>query len=320
MEIKDTSKKEILSRIAPTPSGYLHAGNAFSFVLTWLMVRSMEGKLLLRIDDSDTTRSRPAFIDDIFYTLDWLGLDYDLGPQGPDDFNVNFSQRDRMDLYKSVLAELRDKSGRVYACTCSRKQIQAQSATGLYTGNCRSRKISFTNNKAAWRIEIPGEKEIAYAELLNNGIEKVRPGREMADFVIRRKDKLPAYQITSLADDMYFGVNLLVRGSDLSLSTAAQLYLAEQLSHKDTKWSKQAADFQHSLFFHHPLLSNEKGEKLSKSKGALSVARLRAAGEKPAFVYKLVADFLGLPENKNFGLKDLLLHFNLPDLQKRYSQ
>jgi glutamyl/glutaminyl-tRNA synthetase len=320
VEIKDTSKKGTLSRIAPTPSGYLHAGNAFSFVLTWLLVRSMEGKLLLRIDDSDTTRSRPAFIDDIFYTLDWLGLDYDLGPHGPDDFDSNFSQRHRTDLYKSVLAELRDKTGLVYACTCSRKQIQEQNASGLYTGSCRSKKHSFTNDKAAWRIEVPAEKEIIYTELLNKGTEKVKLGSEMADFVIRRKDGLPAYQLSSLADDMHYGVNLLVRGSDLSLSTAAQLYLAEQLSHKDTKWSKQAASFQYSLFFHHPLLSNEKGEKLSKSKGALSVARLRAAGKNPTFVYKLVADFLGLPENENFELKDLLLHFNLSELQKRYSQ
>ncbi len=314
----DTGEKGIISRIAPTPSGYLHIGNAFSFVLTWLLVRKMEGKLLLRIDDSDTTRSRPEFIEDIFYTLDWLGLDYDLGPSGPDDFDRNFSQRHRMDLYKSVLEELRDKTGLVYACTCSRKQIQLQHPSGLYAGSCRSKAISFTNKNAAWRVQVPPEKGISYSELLIKGKETAWPGKEMGDFVIRRKDGLPAYQLTSLADDMHFGVNLLVRGADLSLSTAAQIYLAEQLSVHTTRWRKPALEFQDAAFFHHPILTNHKGEKLSKSKGALSIAKQRAAGNEPFLVYKQVADFLRLPFYEGSGLADLLLHFDLSAVQRFY--
>ena len=320
MALADSSKSEILSRIAPTPSGYLHAGNAFSFVLTWLLVRSMNGKLLLRIDDSDTSRSRPEFLEDIFYTLDWLGLDYDLGPEGPEDFERNFSQRHRMDLYHSVLDELREKSGLVYACTCSRKQIQEESPTGLYPGSCRSRKISFANKKAAWRIQVPEEKELSYPELLDQSVERVLLDKEMGDFVIRRKDGLPAYQITSLADDMEYGVNLLVRGRDLNLSTAAQLFLAEQLAQKGAHWRKEAQSFRQARFFHHPLLTNAEGEKLSKSKGALSVARLRKAGKEPFFIYKMVADFVGLPFYEGMELRELLIHFDLPHLQRRYKR
>lgn len=309
MAIEDAPKQEIISRIAPTPSGYLHIGNAFSFVLTWLLVRSRGGKLLLRIDDSDASRSRPEFIDDIFQTLDWLQLDYDLGPEGPADFARNFSQSRRMDLYQSVLEALRETPGRVYACSCSRKQIQQQSATGLYPGSCREKGLSFSSKKAAWRIHVPEEQLITYTEEMDRSSRQIQLGREMGDFVIRRKDRIPAYQLTSLADDMYFGVNLLVRGNDLQLSTAAQLYLAEKLN-LSAEWSKAAAGFQQAAFFHHPLVRNQQGEKLSKSKGASSIAEMRRAGKGPALVYQSVAGFLGIPVNEAVGLSDLLHRFH----------
>ena len=317
MAVSEPTKGKIISRIAPTPSGYLHAGNAFSFVLSWLLVRSMNGKLLLRIDDSDTSRSRPEFIEDIFFTLDWLGLEYDLGPEGPDDFNRNFSQKHRMDLYRSVLEELMEKTDLVYACSCSRKQIKEHNSTGLYTGHCRNRALLFSGKRIAWRIQVPEEKELAYLELTDTSTKKLQPGREMGDFVIRRKDGLPAYQITSLTDDMHFGVNLLVRGEDLCISTAAQLYLAEQLSRQGSKWKGKAASFIEAGFFHHPLLTNSEGEKLSKSKGALSVAALRREGKTPFFVYKMVADFIGIPFHEGLGLQYLLDSFDLASLQQR---
>lgn len=319
MAASEPTKEEIVTRIAPTPSGLLHAGNAFSFVLTWLLVRKMGGKLLLRIDDSDTTRSRPEYVEDIFYTLDWLGLDYDIGPQGPDDFERNFSQRHRMDLYHLVLEELKEKTARMFACTCSRRQIQQQSYSGLYTGNCRNKEIAFTNKRAAWRIQVPEQEALTYLELTDKSAKKLMLGREMGDFVVRRKDGLPAYQVASLADDMHFGVNLLVRGQDLCLSTGAQLYLAQQLAQAGTSWKRQAGRFMKAGFFHHPLLKDSTGEKLSKSKGASSVAVLREAGRKPFFVYKMVADFIGLPFNEGQNLMDLLQGFDIAALQQKHS-
>ena len=97
----------IRTRFAPTPSGYLHWGNALSFVITWLMARQHAGTVRLRIDDLDQSRVRPDFIEDIFRSLEWLGLDYDRGPSGPDDFARNESQVHRIDLYRELLAELR---------------------------------------------------------------------------------------------------------------------------------------------------------------------------------------------------------------------
>ncbi len=91
------------SRLAPTPSGFLHLGNVFSFVLTWLIVRKQHGHLHLRIDDLDADRAKPAFYDDIFTTLDWLGLDYDSGPRSTGDCLRHWSQRHRLPAYNQVL-------------------------------------------------------------------------------------------------------------------------------------------------------------------------------------------------------------------------
>ena len=123
-----TSPESIVSRLAPTPSGYLHLGNAFSFILTWLLVRRLGGKLHLRIDDLDAPRLNQDCLEDIFIQLEWLGLDYDNGPQGPDDHLRRFSQSLRLEEYMSALEEIRE-SGMLYACSCSRKQYLSKSKT-----------------------------------------------------------------------------------------------------------------------------------------------------------------------------------------------
>lgn len=307
------------SRIAPTPSGLLHIGNAFSFVLTWLITRKSGGKLLLRIDDSDATRSRPEYIEDIFYTIEWLGIDYDLGPEGPEDFAGNFSQHHRMNLYHDLLKDLQQQSGLVYACSCSRKQILKKNKTGLYTGTCRKRLLSPDHPSSALRIQVPENTVISYPELLRRQEEQVFLGKEMGDFVVRRKDRLPAYQLVSLADDLHFGINLVVRGKDLQLSTAAQLYLAGCLSSTAPDNGGKASGFLKASFVHHPLLLDEKGQKLSKSKGAVAVAEMRKSGKSPETVFRQVARFAGLPEQAAASPEELLEAFDLSFLQENRS-
>ncbi|MBE7179290.1 MAG: tRNA glutamyl-Q synthetase, partial [Mucilaginibacter polytrichastri] len=116
------------SRIAPTPSGFLHEGNAFSFVLTWLLVRQSGGKLRLRIDDYDLPRVRREFIEDIFRLLDWLGLDWDEGPQSPDDHTRNFSSKRRYDLYRNLLSVFLSFE-LAYTCSCSKKELAKGACT-----------------------------------------------------------------------------------------------------------------------------------------------------------------------------------------------
>ena len=137
------SSQSIVSRLAPTPSGYLHLGNAFSFILTWLLVRRLGGKLHLRIDDLDAPRLNQDCLEDIFIQLEWLGLDYDTGPHGPEDHLRHFSQSLRLEEYMSALEEIRE-SGLLYACSCSRKQYLSKSKNGQYPGTCREKKLDLS--------------------------------------------------------------------------------------------------------------------------------------------------------------------------------
>jgi len=145
------SSQSIVSRLAPTPSGYLHLGNAFSFILTWLLVRRLGGKLHLRIDDLDAPRLNQDCLEDIFLQLEWLGLDYDTGPQGPGDHIRHFSQSLRLEEYMSALEEIRE-SGMLYACSCSRKQYLPKSKNGQYPETCREKKLDFDQPGMAWRF------------------------------------------------------------------------------------------------------------------------------------------------------------------------
>ncbi len=294
-----TSILTYTSRLAPTPSGYLHAGNAFSFTLTWLLVRQSGGKLHLRIDDIDAERTRPEYVEDIFQSLNWLGLDWDTGPVSPEDFVERHSQLRRLEGYNQLLNSL-EQAGKLYACNCSRAQIATSSVNGIYPGTCRHRKLPMNAPETAWRIYVPENTRIAIREI--SGREtKVPLDTAMGDFVVRRKNGLPAYQIASLADDLQSACNMIVRGSDLIPSTAAQLFMAQQLGLKA---------FTEAIFYHHPLLRDSTGQKLSKSAGSASLKSLYAAGQSPATLFQMIAKALQLPDQRVKEAKDLLAQFS----------
>jgi glutamyl-tRNA synthetase len=279
----------VRSRLAPTPSGFLHLGNAVNFLHTWLLVRKAGGALKLRIDDLDSNRCRPEYIEDIFRQLDWLGLDWDEGPSTPDDFARHHSQRLRLDRYREALELLR-AGDCLFACTCSRKEILQHSPGGLYPGTCRQLNLRPVG-PYAWRLRVePG------TSLEIGGVSR-ELALEMGDFVVWRRDGQPAYQLASLVDDRDDRTNLIVRGEDLRGSTAAQLYLAAQLS-----WH----EFAGSRFIHHPLLPAPDGRKLSKSDDALSLAALRERGASPLLAYRAVARQLGINPQEIGTLAELL--------------
>lgn len=234
-----------LLRLAPTPSGFLHRGNILNFYLNWHAARLRGARLLLRIDDLDADRKRPEYVSNIFETLHHCGFDWDIGPGsgGTDtpacvaDFELNWSQHQRLHLYHDLLARLR-ATGLLYACRKSRKDIAA--AGGMYPTEFRDQGLSLDDPEAAWRIKTTGLDS------------------SMQDFVVRRRDGVPSYQVASLADDLYFGVTHIIRGEDLRASTMAQQWLANVLGE---------SRFREIRFLHHPLVRNEQGEKLSKSAG-----------------------------------------------------
>jgi glutamyl-tRNA synthetase len=234
--------------------------------LNWLVVRSTSGRLLLRIDDLDAERKRPEFVQDIFDSLQWLGLDWDEGPRSAIDFENNWSQHLRIALYHKQLEKLRD-TGLLFACRKSRSELAP--FAGKYPANFREQGLSLDDPDVSWRIKTP-------------------PDFPLPDFVVRRRDGLPAYQIASMADDIFFGVTHVIRGMDLEPSTRAQQWLASCISNDK---------FLKIKFLHHPLLLDSSGEKLSKSAGSASLQAMRAAGEKPEKVFQQCAIALGLPSD-----------------------
>lgn len=252
------------TRIAPTPSGYLHLGNAYSFLLTANLARQYNARILLRIDDIDRARMREAYVDDIFDTLSFLEINWDEGPKNAPEFHERFSQHLRLPLYHDILKRL-VATGRVYACNCSRKQLAEQG--GHDAAACRARRIPLDTPDVAWRIDTDGAGELTVKGL--EGVHKGQLDEASQHFIIRKRDGDPAYQIASLADDLHFGVDLIVRGEDLWMSTLSQLFLAELLGEKA---------FLEATFLHHPLLTDSDNRKLSKSEGATSLRYLRKEG------------------------------------------
>ena len=269
------------TRFAPTPSGYLHKGNAYSFILTWLVARSQVGKIVLRIDDLDSTRKRADYVNDVFESLEWLGLDYDEGPQGPDEFEAKFSQTHRIGEYNDALVRLRE-AGLLFACECTRKTIQ-QASDGKHPIDCKTRQTSLDQEDVAWRIAT--SPEAVHWTDDDGATRSVNLHQSMRDFVVRRKDKIPAYQLASLIDDKLFDINYVVRGADLLDSTAAQRILASHL---------ESNHFMDARFLHHALLTDTEGAKLSKSDGASSLKMLRESESTPSKLYQELSSQLGL--------------------------
>jgi len=280
-----------VSRMAPTPSGYLHLGNAVNFLVTWAMVRERGGTLHLRIDDMDGIRFCDEVLEDIFETLEWLGLDWDTGPCGPDAFHSCFSLQKRRDYYRSELDRLMRKTGKFFACECSRSTIKKAAPGGLYPGTCRQCGHALVPRKTAMRVQVD-EGTVIHV----NG-RCLDLSETFGDFVLWRKDDQPAYQFASLLEDEARQINFIVRGEDLLLSTAAQLYLADLFN---------ADHFRRCAFFHHSLIRGADGEKLSKSRGAYALKDMREAGVSPDAVWKTAARFLGGDPDEVTTPRDLI--------------
>ena len=266
-----------MARLAPTPSGYLHLGNAVNFTLTWLLTRRAGGTLHLRIDDLDRARLRRPYLDNIFRVIDWLGIDYDHGPVGSDDFLRHHSQLLHLPAYNQALRQLARRPGLLYASHRTR-------TGGLATENV----VPLTAPGAAWRARVPAGTAIQFADCWQGPV-CVPLTAALPDFVVRKKDGVVAYQLASVLDDIRLGTSFIVRGLDLLPSTAAQLWLARQLP--------QAAAFAPPAvrFFHHTLLTDASGHKLSKSTQATGEAGVLALPGGPRAVYAQVARLLGLP-------------------------
>lgn len=273
----------IVSRIAPTPSGYLHAGNAYNFILTYLLTRSLSGILHLRIDDYDLGRYRREFVQNIFDVLEFLGLDCDKGAKSIDDFEQNFSFKTRAKRYENALEKLDE----IYICECTRATKDAYE-NGIYTKICKDKKLKFIKDKTAIRLSVDENDELGR-----------QVAAQMGDFVIYKKDFTPAYNFASVIDDEDMGVNLVVRGEDLLPCTLAQRYLAKRLNFS----------FLNAKFIHHKLLLDG-AKKLSKSSKSPPID----LSQNSQIYYKMLANDLGLNLNSTDKISNLLYEFRLKNM------
>ena len=209
----------------------------FNALLTWTLARRAGGTILLRIDDLDDVRVRPEYVDDIFTTLEALGVDWDEGPEGPDDLASKWSQHHRLDAYRGAIEELLD-SNQLFACNCSRAQIREISGSLRYSGTCIGRGLELDTPDTKLRIN-DSEAAIPFA-------------------VIRQKNMLPSYMIASVVDDVLFEVTHIYRGTDLSPSSNTQMSLAHRIP--------SLSPFCDVDIHHHGLISDDLGEKLSKTR------------------------------------------------------
>lgn len=266
------------ARLAPTPSGFLHRGNAANFALNSLLAK--EGELLLRIDDLDRSRFREEYLADIFTVVDWLGITITEGPRSAADFADNWSQETRMPAYHHALESLRTCPA-VFACPCTRKEL----ASGSHAHDCRAGNIDLDAANVAWRIDTRRYAEpLTIPDMVSMEGFWVAPHHAISDFVIRKKDGRPSYQLACTVDDVFFGITHVGRGQDLLPSTAAQAILSELLGYGPL--------FDRIRFVHHPLLLAEDESKLSKSAGAKGIAELRGQVV-PEDLFALAREWLG---------------------------
>jgi glutamyl-tRNA synthetase len=232
--------------------------------------------LVLRNEDLDRARCKGEFVVAMIEDLRWFGFDWQEGPDCGGPFGPH-NQSQRFDLYRAALETLRG-GGFIYPCTCSRKDL-AQSATApndsddepLYHGHCRNRAddSAFTEPAGVnWRFRVPDGEEVPFADL-NLGPQNYVAGRDFGDFLIWRRDDVPAYHLAVVVDDAAMKITEVVRGADLLKSTARQLLLIRALEHSTPD------------YFHCDLMRDASGTRLAKRHDALSIRRLRESGMSP---------------------------------------
>jgi glutamyl-tRNA synthetase len=289
-----TTNTKSTGRLAPSPTGAQHLGNARTFLLAWLYTRNRQGKLLLRIEDLDSPRIKKWATKQAIEDLRWLGLDWDIGPDHGTEF-PQMIQSLRVDRYLQVLEELKARE-LVYPCTCTRSDVEragsapheSQMDGVIYPGTCKKRNAQFAqklvNDSASfsWRFRMP-DKNVTWVDKFM-GERTMNPATDLGDFVIAKSNGLPSYQLAAVVDDHDMGVTEVVRGDDLSPSTIRQLCIYESL-----EWSPPD-------MVHVPLVIGQDGRRLAKRHGDSRLSTMREKGVHAETIIGYLAWSCGLIE------------------------
>lgn len=278
-----------VGRLAPSPTGAQHIGNARTFLVAWLAARQVFGQLLLRIEDLDTPRTKPGATEQAIEDLNWLGLDWD-----PTDSEQSFTiQSNREARYAMAIEQLKHRN-LIYPCTCTRSEIERAASAphesvidgAIYPGTCshqdgnqgdvlKSQGIPF-----AWRFRMPNGIQSFEDERL--GVQSLDAGRLLGDFVVARSYGVTAYQLAVVVDDHDLGINHVVRGNDLIYSTYRQMALYQAFG-----WAVPA-------WLHMPLVVGPDGRRLAKRHGDTRLSCYREQCVAPEFIIGFLAFSLGL--------------------------
>ena len=293
----------VVGRIAPSPTGYLHLGHARSFLLAWWSARSQGGQVVLRIEDLDVQRCQQKYVDACLRDLEWLGIDWDVGPR------MQSAGLPRI----LACAEQLEKSGKAFACVCSRRDVQSsQTAPHLgdqelrYVGTCRGRFPDLrtanaqANQSACLRLLVEPGCVTVHDALL--GTRQFDVASEVGDFPILRRDQSPAYQLAVVVDDAYDGVTEVLRGDDLLPSAARQQLVAQALGWRSPTWT------------HVPLVVDGQGRRLAKRADALSLSHLRNLGLQPRDIVGWAANSAGIADLQCCSPRDVANDFRLDRL------
>ena len=292
----EANLKSYRGRLAPSPTGLLHLGHARTFWIAARRASERGGQLILRNEDLDQPRCRAEFVEAMIGDLRWLGIEWSEGPDCGGAFGP-YAQSERRAVYLEAWRKLRD-CGAIYPCTCSRKDVaQAAGAPNegddepVYPGTCRlgvvpeAARLRLRGTAEAavptwpvethaepsgvnWRFRVADGEEVCFTDL-HLGPQRMVAGRDFGDFIVWRRDDVPAYQLAVVVDDAAMRINEVVRGADLLKSTARQILLFRALG-------LAAPDY-----YHCDLVRDEGGVRLAKRHDALSIRTLRELGWTP---------------------------------------
>lgn len=302
------------TRLAPSPTGALHLGNARTFLVNWLLARQKGWRIVLRIDDLDGPRIKQQADQAAMEDLAWLGIDWDQGP---------VYQSDHREIHHQAIERL-IKGGWVYPCTCSRKDIElaasaphATDGATIYPETCRPKNAQpiITVQPSAQTPDQPINSGAALRFMTQDQPLVVEdhfaagkvyiPRRQLGDFVVRKNDLLPSYQLATVVDDQQMGITQVVRGDDLLDSTPRQILLYQALG-----WEKSIPQY-----YHLPLVVGTDGRRLAKRHGDTRLSSYRQSGVGAGRVLELLVRWCGLRLDRPPGCAaDLLEQFDLTKL------
>ncbi|MEG1516725.1 MAG: tRNA glutamyl-Q(34) synthetase GluQRS [Raoultibacter sp.] len=296
----------VVGRFAPSPTGYMHAGNIFAALVTWLVAKSQGGEVVLRIEDLDPERSKSCYIDALQRDFEFLGLTWDRGP---------YFQSARSVVYQEAFEALVHRN-LIYPCFCTRADLHAASAPHfgekpVYPGTCRTlsseeRLRRETLRHPAMRLVVP-DATLRFTDGFQGDYDQ-NLKKDCGDFIVRRSDGAFAYQLAVVLDDAEQGITSVVRGIDLLCSTPQQLHLQDLFG------------FQHPTYAHVPLLVNNNERRLSKRDHAAGINELRDRFKTPeAIIGQLSGRAKITPSCDPISPAELLSCFSFEGLKGRQS-